>query len=165
MSQPISVQDIMNDDAWGLLWDYIRVAHNKAEKKTNLLRQACYNYLKSKGVGIEDCKLIAQCEVAAMLWQIVTETHVLFFKTYKNACGVDFSKDFEYANMSICGNKWLLITEELGKRAKGINFNDNLRCRHAWKDLKAEIDRTEFFDEAAGEALGLNEGIIEKYVA
>lgn len=67
--------------------------------------------------------------------------------------------------MKICHDKWLLLTEELAKGAKGINFNDNLRCRNAWADLKAEIDRTEFFDEAAGEALGLNEGILEKYVA
>ena len=157
------LREHMTDDAWGLLWDYIRVAYNKAEKKANYLRQACYNYLKSKDV--KECKLIAQCEVAAMLWQIVTDTYTLFFKSYKDACGVDFSNDFAYADLKICHDKWLLLTEELAKGAKGINFNDNLRCRNAWADLKAEIDRTEFFDEAAGEALGLNEGIIEKYVA
>ena len=152
----------MTDDAWSLLWDYVRMANNKAEKKANLLRQACYNYLKNNGVA--ECKLIAQCEVAVLLWQIVVETHALFFKSYKELCGVDFSKDFAYADLKLCRDKWLLITEELSKGARGLDFNDNLRCRNAWSDLKEEIDRTDFFDEAASKALNLNEKILERYI-
>ena len=151
----------LNDDAWALLDDYSRMALNKASYKTNLLRQACYNYLKNNGV--KECKLIAQCEVAALLWQIVIETYTLFFKTYKELCGVDFSKDFAYADMTICYDKWVLLTEELAKKARGLDFNDSLRCRNAWADLKAEIDRTDFFDEAARGALNLNPHILEKY--
>lgn len=62
-------------------------------------------------------------------------------------------------------DKWVLLTEELAKRARGIDFNDSLRCRNAWADLKAEIDRTNFFNEAASGALNLNPHILEKYVA
>ena len=120
-------------------------------------------YLKNNGVA--ECKLIAQSEVAVLLWQIVVETHTLFFKSYKQLCGVDFSKDFAYADMKTCRDKWLLITEELSKSARGLNFSDNLRCRNAWADLKAEIDRTEFFDDAAAGALNVNPRIYEKYVA
>lgn len=147
----------MNSDAWGLLWDYVRLANDKASNKINLLRQACYNYLKN------ECKLIAQSEVAVLLWLIVVETHTLFFKSYKQLCGVDFSKDFAYADMKTCRDKWFMITEELAKGARGLDFNDNLRCRNAWAELKAEIDRTDFFDEAASKALNLNEKILEKY--
>jgi len=148
-----------------LLQDYSRVAWSKAEKKANLLRQACYNHLKNNGLDIEECKLISQCEVALLLWTITTETYKLFFKSYKELCGVDFSKDFAYADMSICYDKWVLLTEEIAKRARGIDFNDSLRCRNAWADLKAEIDRTDFFNEAASGALNLNPHILEKYVA
>ncbi len=157
------LREHMTDEAWGLLWDYVRLANDKASNKINLLRQACYNYLKNNGVA--ECKLIAQSEVAVLLWQIVVETHTLFFKSYKQLCGVDFSKDFAYADMKTCRDKWLLITEELSKSARGLNFSDNLRCRNAWADLKAEIDRTEFFDDAAAGALNVNPRIYEKYVA
>ena len=46
-----------------------------------------------------------------LLWTITTETYKLFFKSYKELCGVDFSKDFAYADMSTCYDKWLLLTE------------------------------------------------------
>lgn len=121
--------------------------------------------VKKKGLDIEECKLIAQCEGALLLWTITTETYKLFFKSYKQLCGVDFSKDFAYADMKTCRDKWLLITEELSKSARGLNFSDNLRSRNAWADLKAEIDRTDFFDEAARGALNVNPRICEKYVA
>ena len=119
--------------------------------------------VKKKGLDIEECKLIAQCDGALLLWTITTETYKLFFKSYKELCGVDFSKDFAYADMSTCYDKWLLLTEELAKRARVIDFNDSLRCRNAWADLKEEIDRTDFFDEAAKGALNLNPHILEKY--
>ncbi len=153
----------MKQDAMMLLQDYSRAAWAKAAKKANLLRQACYNHLKNNGLGIEECKLLAQCEVALLLWTITTETHELYFKSYKELCGVDFSKDFDYADMTICHSSWRNLTLELAKRAKSIDFNDSLRCRNAWTDLKEEIDRTDFFDEAAREALKLNPQIMEKY--
>ena len=159
------LRETMKPEAIVLLQDYSRVAWAKAEKKATLLRQACYNHLKNYGLDIEDCKLFAQCEVALLLWTITVETHELFFKSYKQLCGVDFSKDFAYADMTMCHIKWEQLTLELAKKAKGINFNDSLRCRNAWADLKAEIDREDFFNEAAKGALNLNPRILEKYVA
>ena len=82
---------------------------------------------------------------------------------YKGLCGVDFSKDFVYADMTTCYDKWRVLTHELAKKARGIDSNDSLRCRNAWSDLKEEIDRTDFFDEAARGALNLNPRILEKY--
>lgn len=65
--------------------------------------------------------------------------------------------------MTTCCDKWLLLIHELAKKARGIDFNDSLRCRNAWADLKEEIDRNDFFDETARGALNLNPRILEKY--
>lgn len=152
----------MNDDAWGLLWDYSRTAHNKIEGKLMLMRQACYNYLKKKDV--KECKLLAQCEVALLLWQIYADTFKAYFKRYKEACGVDLSGNFAYANLSVCKDNWILVTDKLAVGTKGIDFNDDRRCVEAWNDLRNAVDNTDFFDAAAKSALDLGEGRYDKYV-
>lgn len=152
----------MKADVWPLLQDYARVSGDKISGKTNNMRQACYNYLKNKGVA--ECKLLAQCEVGMLMWKIATDTFKAYFKGYYDLCGVDFSKDFEYADLSLCSDWWIRISEELAKGVKGIDFNENRRCQDAWTDLKAAMNNTEFFDGAAKTALQYNKGLIEKYV-
>lgn len=152
----------MNDDAWGLLWDYSRMANNKIGGKILLLRQACYNYLKKNDV--KECKLLAQCEVAVLLWKIYADTFKAYFRSYKEACGVDLSGNFTYANLSVCKDRWELVTDELASGVKGIDFNNDRRCRDAWNDLQRSMDNIDFFHEAARRALNLGEGRYDKYL-
>jgi len=151
----------MTADAWALIQDYICASCNKAEYRCVMLRQACYNYLKKKGV--KNDRLLAQCEVGFLLWNVATETFSLYFDTYKKACGVDFRKEFGYADMSKCQHEWGCVLSELVKGIGGIDFNDDRRCRDAWEALKAEINNTEFFDAAAGDAIRLNPEIMERH--
>lgn len=151
----------MSRDAWSLLQDYIRAACARIEYRCVLLRQACYNYLKKKGVRND--RLLAQCEVGFLLWTVSTDTFHLYFDTYRNACGVDFRKDFGYADLSKCLYEWTCVVGELVKGIGGIDFNDDRRCRDAWNDLKAGIDNREFFNMSAGEAMRLNPGVAERY--
>lgn len=151
----------MTGDAWALIQDYIRAACTMVEYRCVMLRQACYNYLKKKGVRND--RLLAQCEVGYLLWTVATETFQLYFDTYKDACGVDFRRDFGYADMSKCLHEWGCVLTELTKGIGGIDFNDDRRCRDAWDDLKAEIDNRDFFERSAGEAVRLNPAIIERH--
>lgn len=151
----------MSRDAWMLLQDYIRAACARIECRCVMVRQACYNYLKKKGVRSD--RLLAQCEVGYLLWTVATETFQLYFDTYKEACCVDFRRDFEYANLSKCLYEWTCVIGELAKGIGGIDFNDDRRCRDAWNDLKAGIDNRDFFDLSAGEAVRLNPAIIDRY--
>lgn len=152
----------MKADVWPLLQDYGRLSCDNIEGKTNSMRQACYNYLKKKGVA--EAKLLAQCEVGMILWKIATDTFKVYFERYFDICGVDFSKDFAYADLSLCKDWWIRITNELMKGLKGIDFNEDRRCRDAWNDLKDAMNNTDFFEDAARDALRFNKGLIEKYV-
>lgn len=150
----------MTPDAWALLQDYICAACNKAEYRCVMLRQACYNHLKKN--GIKNDRLLAQCEVGYLLWTVATETFQLYFDTYRDACGVDFRKDFSYADMSKCQYEWDCVVRELSKGV-AIDFHDDRRCRDAWDELKASIDNTDFFNDTAENAIRLNPAIIERY--
>ena len=152
----------MNKDVWPLLHDYARVVWSNMEGKANLLRQACYNYLKKNDV--KECKLLAQTEVAKLLWKIAADMFQSFFKKYKEKCGVDFSADFEYGNMALCSNRWQKLTDELFKGVTGINFNNDRRCRDACQDLYDTLDDTSLFDKSAAMAIQLNPGLKEKYI-
>lgn len=149
-------------DVWPLLQDYARVACKNIEGKTNGMRQACYNYLKKKGVA--EASLLAQCEVGMLMWQIATDTFRVYFERYFEECGIDYSNDFKYADLTICKDRWIKITDELSKGVRGIDFNDDKRCRDAWNDLKEAMNTTDFFDRAAAEAIRLNPGLKEKYI-
>ncbi len=152
----------MKADVWPLLQDYGRLSCDNIAGKTNNMRQACYNYLKKKGVA--ECKLLAQCEVGMLMWQIATDTFKLYFEKYYDLCGIDFSKDFAYADLSLCKDWWIRVTNELTKGLNGIDFNEDRRCRDAWNDLKEAMNNTDFFENAAKAALQFNKGLIEKYV-
>lgn len=149
-------------DVWPLLVDYARASCDNIEGVTNSMRQACYNYLKKKGVA--EAKLLAQCEVGMLMWQIATDTFKVYFERYFEECGIDYSKDFKYADLSECKDRWIRIVNELSKGVKGVDFNDDRRCRDAWNDLKDAINTTDFFDKAAAEALRLNPALKAKYI-
>ena len=151
----------MTNDAWSLLQDYATCAQSKIEYKCQLIRQACYNYLKKN--GIDNASLYAQCEVAALMWKIVTETYDLYFQSYKEACGVDFRKDYTYADMTKASNEWRNVTYELSRNARDIDFSNDKRWCNAWEDLKASIDNIDFFDSAAAKALSRNPEMLERY--
>ena len=59
--------------------------------------------------------------------------------------------------------EWQCVIGELVKGIGGIDFHDDRRCRDAWEALKAEIDNRDFFDAAAGDAIRLNPGVVERY--
>lgn len=151
----------MTKDAWALLQDFARKTLESIEYKCVLLRQACRKYLIKKGVA--EPSLLAQCEVAFLMWQIEADTFCVYFDTYKAKCGVDFRRDYSYADMTKCHTEWLHVITELTKGINGVDFNDDRRCRDAWNDLKEQIDDTDFFNKAAGEALVLNPKMKEKY--
>lgn len=151
----------MKDDAWALLQDYARIALNKIDYKCILLRQACRKYLMSKGVA--EPSLLAQCEVAFLMWQIESDTFDLYFDTYKAKCGIDFRRDYAYADMRSCRDAWLRLINELTRNVHDIDFNDDRRCYDAWQNLKAELEDTDFFNKSAAGALELNPEIYDRY--
>ena len=156
------IKNNLNEDVWPLLIDYARASCDNIEGVTNRMRQACYNYLKKKGVA--EASLLAQCEVGMLMWQIATDTFRVYFERYFDECGIDYSHNFKYADLSVCRDRWIKATNELSKGVKGIDFNDDRRCRDAWNDLKEAINTTDFFDKAAAEAVRLNPELKKKYI-
>lgn len=153
----------MSKEIWALLQDYAVAAHKSIEYQCQLMRQACYNYLKQ--LGVKDASLLAQCEVAFLLWQIESETFDAFFDSYRSVCGVDFRKDYQYADLRKCRSAWSTVIDYLSKDVQHLDFGENKRCVGAWNDLKETIDNEDFFDNAAGKALKLNPKIYEKYLS
>lgn len=151
----------MEQSAWYLMQDYIRVCWTKIEPRVTMLRLACQDYLGKRNVANAD--LLAQCEASLLMWQVACDTYFVYFKTYKDLCGVDFADDFKYAEMHICHDRWLMVADELAKGAAGIDFGDDKRCVDCWNELKNTLDDNDFFNDGAVRAISLNKGLLDKY--
>lgn len=151
----------MEKSAWYLMQDYVRVCWTKIEPRVTMLRIACQEYLDKHNVANAD--LLAQAEASLLMWQIACDTFFLYFKTYKDMCGVDFTHDFKYAEMHICHDSWMMVAEELAKGLVGIDFGDDKRCVDCWNALKNTLDNHDFFNEGALKAITLNKGLLDKY--
>lgn len=151
----------MEHSAWVLLQDYVRVCWTKIEPRAIMLRLACQDYLNKNNVA--NAEILAQCEASLLLWQVACDTFFLYFKTYRNLCGIDFTHDFKYAEMHVCHDSWLMLTEELAKGLKGIDFGKDKRCVDCWNAMKNTLDNHEFFNDGAIRALTLNKDLLEKH--
>ena len=96
-----------------------------------------------------------------------------FFKEFKDACGADFSKCFELADMTLMTKSFIRMVEALGIKVEtdkfglfdiaGMNTSKSPRITWAWDDFIDALRNDELMDEAALKAIGYNPTVEEEY--
>lgn len=153
----------MKQDAYYLLQDYCNVAYGKAEPRLVHLYVAMANYLANQPREQKNRNIIAQGMVVQIMSTIIHDTWNLYFKAYKGYCGLDFESDFRYADLSPFMIKIQMIGDELSKGYDSIDFGKDKACVNAFRALKNEINREDFFNDSAKTAIYFSPTLTEKY--
>lgn len=143
----------MEDSAWYLVQDFCMAAHESINSDLTILRISFHNYLLKKKVKNAD--VIAGVSVPLKIGDTILILWNAYFKTYQRVCGLDFSSDFAYANMS----HLIHYLKELGALLSvgyTIDYNDDVNCVNAQAVLENHLANDDFQNMAAVKALSLS---------
>lgn len=145
----------MQYDAWCLMQDYIIAAEKSIDAKLTTLEICLKNYMDK--LGCENTDILAKLAVAIRLGEIINEWFRIYFQTYKELCGIDFSSDFKYAKMDTFLFNMLRIFDGSSKNNPMVDFGKDSDCVKATHVLQKELAEDKFLDDAAVVALSLSE--------
>jgi hypothetical protein len=143
-----------------MMMDNFRLATDAVRPYIDAVVTATRDYLIS--LGIRDSLWIAEAEVARLVIFVVTNSYEKYFEDWKKECGIDFSCDFEYADM----HEYAAIYRQYRGGLKldvDIDIMRNNRCRSAWNRMMDAFRDDELMDKVAEHAIHLNPVIEERY--
>ena len=157
-------------ETWYLLQDYGRLFYDNIEPKITFLYVAVDNLLNK--LHFQRAQLLSRSMCVVYMLDIIHNTWELFFETYRKLSGLDFSSEFQYANMDEFRRNY----EEAHMALTSPNFHlldklpnkalyiiDDPACKNAVTALRNAIDDTEAIDQAAYQAIMFNESIKNEY--
>lgn len=145
----------MADSAWYLVQDYCCAAHSDLAGRLEQMRLCFHNYLlKSR---CRNSEVVAQLCVALKIADVILILWPKYFETYRHICGLDFSVNFKYADMSV----FIHYLKSIGNLLSGgnvmVNFNDDVPCANAMAIVEYRLSDEDFLDEAAMTALSYSQ--------
>lgn len=155
----------MDDDDWCLVQDYCMSAHNALDGEIEAMTRSFEPYinLRCSSSHMVHADILAQLSVAVKVGDIATALWSEYFNGYKRICGLDFSHDFDYANLQPMFKTMLSIAYELMPRATVIDYNNDDASKAAMEAFDERISDTKFLDDAALRAIGFSDKYREKY--
>lgn len=158
------MEKAMPTNTWYLLQDWCNLAQEKAEIPLAHLRYAMQDYLANQPEKHRNHDIIAQGMTAQIMSQIIHDTWNDFFKSYKALCGLNFEKDFTYADMSPYMRTFQTICDEISHGNPSVDFGNDKRCVDAFRALKNKMDNEDFFDKSAEQAVLYNRSFRDDYL-
>ena len=157
------LQRDLKTDEYYLLMDYSNTAYDSAEPHLINLFVSMSNLLANQPKEHKNRRIIAQCMVVQVMSSIIHDTWNSFFKIYKEYCGLNFESDFRYADLSPFMVYIQRLTEEISIGNPSVDFGKDPKCMAAFRALKNNINREDFFDNAAKVAISYSPTISKKY--
>lgn len=161
----------MENDAWCALQDHFVVMESMLESRIEKIYTTIRDHMIQGGV--QDIEVKGRIELALLMVKCARHSFVGFFKEFKDACGADFSKCFELADMTLMTKSFIRMVEALGIKVEtdkfglfdiaGMNTSKSPRITWAWDDFIDALRNDELMDEAALKAIGYNPTIEEEY--
>lgn len=158
-------------EAWFTLQDHLRIAQDMLQPRLEKVYESIRNYMIR--LGWKDIELKARIEVALLLAKVGKHSFKAFFKEFEDACGADFSRCFDYADMSAMEKHFSKMSDSLGFKTeadkhgsfdiKGFDCDANQRVKWAWDDFIKDLRDNDLMDESAVRAIELNPTIAEDY--
>lgn len=121
---------------------------------------AVRDYLISKGV--RDTMFVAEAETSVQMLKICTHSYKTFFEDVKKECGIDFSKDFMYANMEEFNATFIQMCSCLNL-VTGYDVFQSSMVQCAWNKMLKVIRDDDLMDKQAEKAIHLNPVIEKRY--
>ena len=161
----------MEKTAWFTLQDHLRVMCDMLHPRIEKVYEATRDYMIR--LGWRDVEVKARIEVAYLMCKVAHNTFKAFFKDFREACGVDFTKCFEDQKINGVEKQFVLLAEALGvKPVKSehmgydvdtFNPNNNQRVMWAWDDFLRDLRDEDLMDDSAKKAIELNPKVREEY--
>ena len=161
----------MENDAWCALQDHFVVMESMLESRIEKIYTTIRDHMIQGGV--QDIEVKGRIELALLMVKCARHSFVGFFKEFKDACGADFSKCFELADMTLMTKSFIRMVEALGIKVEtdkfglfdiaGMNTSKSPRITWAWDDFIDALRNDELMDEAALKAIGYNPTVEEEY--
>lgn len=157
-------------ETWYLMQDYGRLFYESIEPKITFLYVAVDNLLNR--LGFKRAQLLSRSMCVVYMLDIIHNTWELFFETYRQLSGLDFSTEFSYADMSVFKKNY----EEVHMALTSPNFHlidklpnkalyiiEDPACKNAVTALRNAIDDTDAIDRAAYQAIMYSDSIRKEY--
>lgn len=161
----------MENDAWCALQDHFVVMESMLESRIEKIYTTIRDHMIQGGV--QDIEVKGRIELALLMVKCARHSFVGFFKEFKDACGADFSKCFELADMTLMTKSFIRMVEALGIKVEpdkfglfgivGVNASKSPRITWAWDDFIDALRNDDLMDEAALKAIGYNPTVEEEY--
>lgn len=157
--------------AWCTLQDSLRIACDFLAPYMNKLYEATRDYMIR--LGWRDIEVKAWILVTLLLCKVARHSFRAFFKEFEESTGLDFSKCFAYADMSMMERRFAEMSDALGvKTVKdrhgsydmvGFDIDNAIRVKWAWDSFITALRDNDLMDEAAVRAIGLNPTVEADY--
>lgn len=146
------LRSLMREDAWYLNQDYFMAMHETIQTEISNLRDAFTQCLSRDGVQHVDA--IAQLAVAINFAGLLEGLWDSYFKTFKRICGLDFTKEFRYADLR--GMLFYLrrMADVIPCGQRNLDYSSEITCVDAILAIDARIRDENTFNIAAKQALG-----------
>lgn len=157
--------------AWCTLQDSLRIAHDFLTPYLTKLYEATRDYMIR--LGWRDIEVRAWILVTLLLCKVARHSFRAFFKEFEDATGLDFSKCFAYADMSMMERRFAEMSDALGMKTVkdkygsydmvGFDIDKAIRVKWAWDAFITALRDNDLMDEAAIRAIGLNPAVEADY--
>lgn len=161
----------MDNDAWCALQDHFVVMESMLESRIEKVYTTIRDHMIQ--LGMRDIEVKGRIEMALLMVKCARHSFVGFFKEFKDACGADFSKCFQLADMTLMTKSFVRMIQALGIKVDedkfglfgilGVNASKSQRITWAWDDFIEDLRNDELMDEAALKAIGYNPTVEEEY--
>ena len=164
--------DHQSKETWYLMQDYGRLFYQELEPKIMFLFVAVDNLLLK--LGFVNHKLEARSICVEDLLIIIEDTWSLFFDTYRQLSGLDFSGEFKQADMREFARNYRVIHDDITKPNykildtlpdKSLYVINDPQCKAAMSAIRNFINNPDTMDKAAYKAIQFNETIKKEYEA
>lgn len=145
---------------WFMMMDNFRIATDAVRPYIDAVVTTTRDYLIR--LGIRDSLWIAEAEIARLMTIVATKSYEKYFEDWKQESGIDFSKDFAYADMHDYATVYKQFRSAL-KLDVDIDIMKNNRCASAWNSMMDALRDDDLMDKAAEQAIHLNPTIEERY--
>lgn len=167
--------------AWMLLQDHRRLCDDMLEEPVSQLEHVISNvFIRQRNgkppVGqLDDIELLAKASVPLLWTRVLRYSFTDFFSQYIEKCGIDFSCDFRYADLSAMSRNFCWMLQQMGIRLhddangdKVLDFFDldnSSTIESAWNRVMSIARDDVLADKSAEKAIEKNSDAKEKYRA
>lgn len=169
----------LSQSAWCVLDDHLRLVNDEVQIQVERLEPVIANsFIHQKACGavvgqIDDIELLAKASIPLLWSRVIHHSYLNFFEEYVNKCGIDFTYDFRYADLSGMSRNFFFMLKQIGVQLhndkdgnKILNFFDvdnSSVIEAAWLKVMAVARDENFADKKAIQAINLNDEAKKKY--